>query len=188
MRVVAAIAGCLLIVLVLLDVFNTIVLTRRTRYSFRVARILYPLCWALCVAIGRRIQRSQTRESFLSIFGPLSFLLVLGLWAAGLATGFGLAQWAAGLQTANARPTMAHDLYTSATTLFTVETGAPQNDLSKWITVLEAGLGFSLLGLVISYLPVFYQAFYTTQTCCLGKYIQAVYNPPCFGFATFNRK
>jgi hypothetical protein len=54
---------------------------------------------------------------------------------------------------------MRGDIYASSTTLFTLETGSPQNTWSKFITSSEGAIGFTLLGLVIAYLPVFYGAF-----------------------------
>jgi hypothetical protein len=46
--VIAALAilvGCGLAALVLVDAFNTIVLARRTRHVFRIARLYYRLTW-----------------------------------------------------------------------------------------------------------------------------------------------
>ncbi len=52
-------------------------------------------------------------------------------------------------------------LYLSGTTLFTLGMGdvVPASPMARFITVLEAGIGFGFLALVIGYLPVLYQAF-----------------------------
>lgn len=52
-----------------------------------------------------------------------------------------------------------NDLYESASSFLTVGAGQTTQRFVRWINVVEAGLGFSFLGLVISYLPVFYQSF-----------------------------
>jgi hypothetical protein len=153
------IGAFLLIAVVLVDAFNTVILVRRTRRPLQFTRVLYRLTWPPFAAVGRRIQSSEAREGFLSIFGPLSLAVILAVWAAGLVLGFGLLQWAAGLQSGKVPPGFANDLYISATTLFTMDSGDPRNTLSKWLTAVEAGLGFSLLGLLLGYLPVLYQAF-----------------------------
>jgi hypothetical protein len=70
-----------------------------------------------------------------------------------------MVEWAAGLQWNGTRANLFFDLYFSAATLFTLAPGEPWNVGSKYITVLEAGIGFSMLGLVIAYLPVLYQSF-----------------------------
>jgi hypothetical protein len=52
-------------------------------------------------------------------------------------------------------------LYFSGTTLFTLGLGdvAPASPMGRFVTVLEGGIGFGFLALVIGYLPVLYQSF-----------------------------
>src|SRR6267154_23817 len=82
--------GLLLIVVVLWDVFETIVLPRRVTRRFRLTRAFYRLVWLPWSAIALRLKKSKQREIFLSIFGPLSLLVLLVLWAATLVFGFAL--------------------------------------------------------------------------------------------------
>src|ERR1700733_4123619 len=159
MHVVAAIVGCCLLALVLVDTFNTLVLARRTEHVFRIARAYYWLTWNPFAAIARRIQSSRGREGFLSVYGPLSLLALFALWAAGLVAAFGLIQWAVGMRPGTLPGTLSNDVYLSAATLFTLSTGDPINAGSKAIAVIEGGLGLGFLGLVIGYLPVLYQSF-----------------------------
>ncbi len=58
-------------------------------------------------------------------------------------------------------PHFLDDLYLSGTTFFTLGLGdvVPRVAIAKFITVLEAGLGFAFLAIIIGYLPVIYQAF-----------------------------
>jgi len=53
------------------------------------------------------------------------------------------------------------DLYLSGTTFFTLGLGdvIPRTPFSRALTVIEAGMGFGFLALVIGYLPVLYQSF-----------------------------
>jgi hypothetical protein len=159
MHVFAAIAGCCLLALVLVDAFNTLVLARRTEHVFRITRLYYWLTWSPFAGVARRIRSSRGREGFLSVYGPLSLLMLFALWAAGLFVAFGLLQWAIGMRPGSLPGTFANDLYLSASTLFTLSTGDPVNPGSKAVTVLEGGLGLAFLGLVIGYLPVLYQSF-----------------------------
>jgi hypothetical protein len=76
-----------------------------------------------------------------------------------LTIAFALLHWAAGLRPTSLPASFGNDLYISATTLFTLAHGDPQNAVSKWIVSVEAGLGLAFLGLVVGYLPVLYQAF-----------------------------
>jgi hypothetical protein len=159
MPVLAAILGCGLVLIVLIDAFNTIMLARRAEHVFRIARIFYRMTWSPFAAIGRRMKSGRWREEFLSVYGPLSLLALFGFWACGLVTGFGLLQWAIGMAPGAYKGSLATDLYLSAAALFTMTTGDPKNPASRVVAVAEGGLGTGFLGLVIGYLPVLYQSF-----------------------------
>lgn len=159
MEIPAAIGGLILLAIVLVDAFNTIVLARRTEHIFRLARGYYEGSWAPWVVVARRIQSSRNREAFLGVFGPLSLLMLVAIWAVALIVAFGLLQWAAHMRPTTLRPTLANDFYLSAATLFTLTSGDPVNPASKILSVMEGGIGLGFLGLVVGYLPVFYQSF-----------------------------
>jgi hypothetical protein len=95
------------------------------------------------------------QENILWLYGPLSVLMLLGVWAAGLLVGFAL------VRNAVTGESFAHSLFLSATTFFTVGIAGsgPTSPLESILTVVEGGSGFSFLGLVISYLPTFYNGF-----------------------------
>jgi hypothetical protein len=141
------------------DAFNTLVLARRTRHVFRIARLYYQITWNPFAALARKIESPLRRESFLGIFGPMSLLLLIGLWGLGLVLSFGLLQWSVRMQSSGLAPTFAHNLYLSARTLVTLNDGDPRNTASQFLSVCEGGLGLTFLGLVVGYLPVLYRSF-----------------------------
>lgn len=156
MTVLVAIVGLLLIVGVLRDAFETIVLPRRVS-GVRISKVFYRLTWRPVAAIARRMPPSDRRETFLSYYGPLSLLILLVLWGVVLISGFALVLWAA-----NYGPLNAFDnLYVSATNFTTLGLGdfTPHTDLARFVTVVEAAVGFGFLAIVISYLPILYQSF-----------------------------
>jgi hypothetical protein len=158
MRILASIFGLALIGVLLVDVFKAVVLARRAREEFRITYVFYRATWPVFANIGRRIRSGQRREQFLGIYGPLSLMLLFAFWAVGFVLGFSLLRWA--VTGGDARlDEFANDLYLSASSFLTVGAGEAPKDISRWINVVEAGLGFSFLGLVIGYLPVFYQSF-----------------------------
>jgi hypothetical protein len=148
---------------VLWDAFEAIVLPRRVTRRWRLARLFYRLTWSLWAAVARRIGSRARRESFLGVFGPLSLLFLLALWAASLVLGFGALQWSLGttLHTLDAPASFGTYLYLSGTTFFTLGLGdvAPRGPLARSLTVVESGVGFGFLALVIGYFPVLYNAF-----------------------------
>jgi len=162
MHLTAALVGLVMVFVVLRDAFETIVLPRRVAGRLRVSKIFYQVTWKPWAAIGRRMPPSERRESYLSTYGPISLLILIGLWVIILIVGFALLLWAAGFNFQS--PITA--LYVSGWTFTTLGIGdfAPKTDLARLITVAEAGLGFGFLAIVISYLPVLYQGFSRRET------------------------
>lgn len=163
MKLFAVILGVLLILVVLWETFETIVLPRRVTRQFRLTRLFYRSTWRPWAALAAMRGSKKKRDSLLSYYGPLSLLLLLALWALALVLGFGLLHY--GLHDKLAGALFPSDfgnaIYLSGTTLFTLGLGdiQPASALGRFITVLEAGIGFGFLALVIGYLPVLYQAF-----------------------------
>jgi hypothetical protein len=163
MKFFAVILGVVLILMVLWETFETIVLPRRVTRQFRLTRLFYRSTWRPWTWLAARRGSRKKHDSLLSYYGPLSLLLLLALWAVTLVVGFGLLHY--GLHDRLSGALFASDfgnaLYLSGTTLFTLGLGdvLPASSLGRFITVLEAGMGFGYLALVIGYLPVLYQAF-----------------------------
>jgi hypothetical protein len=152
-------AGLFLILLVLQDVFEVLLLPRRVRRRWRLAGILFQATWILWRAPVPWLRRRH-RPAFLSIYGPLSVVVLYLAWASALIAGYGLCQWGLNAQLA-VRPSLLSDLYLSGSTFFTLGFGdvVPHTRAGKLLAVLEAGSGFGLIAAVIGYLPVLYQLF-----------------------------
>src|SRR5947209_17019248 len=153
----------LLIAVILWDAFETIILSRRVSRKFRLTRAFYRLLWTPWRAAARRVPAGNRRENVLMVFGPLSLILLLVTWAVGLVFSFGLLHWSLGSQLSGplGLTGFREDLYMSGTTFFTLGLGdvTPRTPLARGLTVLESGMGFAFLALVIGYLPMISQAF-----------------------------
>src|SRR2546425_788720 len=166
MRLLGGVLGAMLLATVLWDAFETIILPRRVSGRIRLTRLFYRSTWIPWRAAARALS-GRKRDVFLSIFGPLSLILLLALWAVGSVFSFGLLQWAAGSAMrvvgdgGGGAPGFWSDVYMSGTTFFTLGLGdvVPRTALAKTLTVIEAGTGFAFLAAVIGYFPVIYQAF-----------------------------
>src|SRR6267143_284054 len=163
MMILSAIAGIFLILLILLDAFETVVLPRSILRQFRLTTWFYRYTWRPWSRITSHIKSPSRRENFLGYFGPLSLILLLMFWAFGLILGFALLQHGIGehVHLGNERVTFWTVLYMSGETFFTLGLGdvAPISSLSRALTVLQSGLGFAFLGVVIGYLPTIYSSF-----------------------------
>ncbi|HTA24514.1 MAG TPA: potassium channel family protein [Terriglobales bacterium] len=163
MHVVITIIGVLVVFAVLLDAFETVVLPRRVRRQYRLTSWFYRRTWVPWRKITTHIKSPSQRENFLGYFGPLSLLVLLGLWAATLIFGFALMQYGAGehFQLSGEPITFGRLLYHSGETFFTLGYGdiVPTSPFARLLAVLEAGMGFGFLGTVVGYLPTIYAAF-----------------------------
>ena len=158
-----AIAGIVLILAIVWDAFEALVLPRTATRRLRPAKLFYQSAWPVWTAVAGVFGRGRRRENFLALFGPLAILILMACWAVMLLFGFAMVQWGFGshLSAAQGAGGFWTDLYMSGTTLFTLGIGdvTPNGPLARALTVIEAGLGFGFLALVIGYLPVLYQGF-----------------------------
>ena len=156
------ILGVALLAAILWDAFESVILPRHVRRSFRIARFFFRTAWTIWSATAAHIRAPRRREACLSYFGPLSLLLLIGFWALALVLAFAMIQWAAGSALSSGSPSAFRtDLYFSGTTFFTLGLGdiTPQSSASRFLSVIEAGTGFGFLALIIAYLPTLYGAF-----------------------------
>ena len=163
MMIFAAVLGFMMLVAVLWDAFETIILPRSVTHRFRLTQFFYRSIWRLWSAAAQWIHPDKRRETYLSIFGPLSLLMLLSAWAVGLVAAFAMIHWGLGTQlnAPDGIMTFSTYLYMSGTTFFTLGLWdvTPLAPLGRGLVVVEAGVGFGFLAVVISYLPILYQAF-----------------------------
>jgi hypothetical protein len=163
MRILAGILGLSLILITLWDAFETVILPRRVTRRIRLTSLFYSSIWVPWSGLVRHIIKQRRRDKYLGLFGPLSLLILLAIWAVGLIVGYALLFWAAGahLSVSGESVNFLTYLYLSGTTFFTLGYGdiTPAFPLGRTLAVVEAANGFALLAVVISYLPILYQAF-----------------------------
>jgi hypothetical protein len=162
-HIVGVVFGFIVIWSVLLDAFETVVLPRRVTRHFRLTAWFYRQTWIPWRNMARRIKTTSRQQNFLGYFGPLSLILLLGFWAMGLIFGFGLVQYGiGGHEQLNKEPlTFGRIIYHSGETFFTLGYGdiLPTSGGARALSVIEAGMGFAFLGVVIGYIPVVYASF-----------------------------
>jgi Ion channel len=162
-HIVAVIFGLVILWVVFLDAFETVVLPRRVTRHFKLTAWFYRRTWIPWKKVAHHIHTPSRQQSFLGYFGPLSLILLLGFWAATLIFGFALVQYGFGghEQLGNEPITFGRIIYQSGQTFFTLGYGdiLPTTEAARAVSVLEAGMGFAFLGLVIGYIPVVYASF-----------------------------
>jgi hypothetical protein len=161
MRWIGLAAAAALIVVVLVDAFEVVLLPRRVRHGYRLSRIFYGASWAIGRGASLVFPPGRWRHAFLSTFGPLSLFVLVVLWAAGLIVGFAGVYWALRLPVSVDNARFSAYVYFSGTSFFTLGYGdiVATSALGRALSVIEAGMGFVFLAVIVSYLPVLYQAF-----------------------------
>jgi hypothetical protein len=155
MRVLIAIAGALLVALMVSEFFVTFMLPRRVRRDPRIARGLDRLLWRSWRVLARRLQSTRA-DTFLGFFGPLALLIQLVVWALGSMIGYCLIEWAIAGGPFSTR------LLTS-TGLFFGESSSGAVGV-RVVELLEVATGIGVLFIVIGYTPAVYSAFSARET------------------------
>src|SRR6266516_6407206 len=152
-----------LILIVLWDAFEVIILPRRVTRKFRLARLFYRSTWKPWAKLSRQWAPGNRRELFLSFYGPVSLILLLGVWACGLILGFAFLHLSIRtmMKLPDGEATFFSYLYFSGSTFFTLGLGdvVPQTRLGRGLTIVEAGMVLGFFAIVIGYPLVLYLSF-----------------------------
>jgi len=148
---------------VLWDGFATIVLPRTVAPMIRTSGRFYRWTWLLWAAAGRRIRQPNLRLSFLAIYGPLSVMRLLIVWAVWIIVAFTLIFHGLGPRFLSAAGSAGIGtlLYTSGSTFLTLGLGDVNctDPIGRLFILLEAGTGYIFLALIITYMPLLDQAY-----------------------------
>ncbi len=159
----ALLTGFAMFIIVLWDAFEAIILPRRVTRKIRVTRLFYRTTWKMWKFFVHLIPTRKSRESLLGIYGPISLLALIIIWALGLVFSFALMQYGAGssIHVTDGQPNFFMDLYFSGTTFFTLGLGdvSPHSTLSRALLITEAGFGYGFLAVIVGYLPFIYTSF-----------------------------
>ncbi|MCX6381393.1 MAG: potassium channel family protein [Armatimonadetes bacterium] len=168
MNLLAVISGVLLFGVVLVDTFETMILPRTVTRRFRLTRLFYMLVGRANRFLLKLEHNPSLREAQLNAYAPLSLLGLIVLWAGMLILAFALVHWGlkVPLHGEMLRSDLGTYLYFSGVTFLTLGFGdvTATNGIGRFLAVMEAGVGFGFLAIVISYLPVLYQSFSRRET------------------------
>ena len=78
-----ALIAVAMILVVLVDAFEVVLLPRRIRHGFRLARIFFRTSWLVGRTAARFLPIGRWRTAFLSTFGPLCLFALVVVWAGG---------------------------------------------------------------------------------------------------------
>ena len=155
------VTGIAVLIVSLVDLFQTVVLPRPAVRRFGLARnVIRPLwyAWRWVALRSTRVDRSEAR---LAAFAPIALLVLFLIWALALILGYGLILY--GLRD-EFRPQLAdfpESFYVSATTLVPLAYGdyVPQIGYARLLIVFESATGVAFAALAITLLFELYGSF-----------------------------
>jgi hypothetical protein len=109
---------------ILQDAFEVMLLPRRVQRQLRLVGLFFRSTWFVWSSMAIHLPNGSRREHILSLYGPLSIVLLFVTWSMSLIGSFGVLEWA--LQTAagvHPPPTLGEELYMSGVTFFTLGYG-----------------------------------------------------------------
>jgi hypothetical protein len=166
-------AGFLLLVLLVADVHSTVFIPRGR--AGLLSKRLYRVSWRLWKQLGDRLEGTR-RRAFLSWLGPALVPLTVTVWGVLLVLAFALmyAPWVGEFEISppesGPMPSWALAIYYSGYSAVTLGVGdvTPHGTMPRLMAVAEAGLGFALFTVAVTYLLSVYTARNDSTTLALA--------------------
>src|SRR3989454_5640774 len=159
-------AGLVLLLLILHDLFQAVVLPRPSVYRLPlVSQLLVRQFWKIWRWVGSFRRSTAKREHFLGTFGPAALLMLLGFWSLSVMAGYALIFDGLHDQIDPHPNGFWTSLYYSAGTLLPLSYGdiLPAGGAARLATIAESATGVIMIALVISLLFSLYQSFQSRE-------------------------
>ena len=154
-------AGVAIVLIVLRDVFQSVVTPRPVGGRWRLSRFLPLGLWRPWRWAALRLPTVRAREGVLGSFGPMAVLIALVTWVALLVIGYGLLLDSMRDQIRPRPPGLGSSLYFAGTSLLTlgfgdfVATGGP----TRFVALVAGATGLGVFAVVITFLFSLFAAF-----------------------------
>jgi hypothetical protein len=161
MRWVEAVVGLALVLIVIYDIFQSVVLPRPAINRFVLVRYLFRAFWRTWRWVGSRMSRLPRREAWLASFAPIGVGLNFLVWGLALVLGYGLIVDGLRSEMRPPPPDFGTSLYFSATTFVPLSYGdiVPIGVIARLATVAESVTGIVVAALAITLLFSLYESF-----------------------------
>jgi hypothetical protein len=155
-RIVALVAGIVIVALTVWSVFSALVVPRVT--SSRLIRGLARMFGGAGRRIAPRLPTYELRDRILSYVGPAAMVLLFVLWLTLLVLGFSLIiWWDSGVD-------FASSLGVAGSSVFTLGIATAHGPGPRVLEIVGAGIGLLVIALEIAYLPALYAQFSSRET------------------------
>jgi hypothetical protein len=160
-RALEGLAGAVIVLVVLRDVFQTVVTPRPVSGRWRLSRIAPLGLWRPWRWAALRLPSVRAREGALGSFGPLAVLISLVTWVLLLVLGYGLLLDSMRDQVRPRPPDFGSSLYFSATSLLTIGFGdfVATAGPTRVVALAAGATGLGVFAVVITFLFSLFAAF-----------------------------
>ncbi|GJG84978.1 hypothetical protein tb265_01590 [Gemmatimonadetes bacterium T265] len=170
-RIVVAVAGLLLVAAILRSAVRTFVLPRSARDP--VARVVFQIVRVIFDVRLRWTREFAQRDRVMALFAPVATLSLVVAWGMLIGVGYAGVFWALGMSIGRA-------FVESGSSLLTLGFEKPDGWGAILAAFTEAGIGLTLVALLVSYLPAMYSAFSRREAAVTLLEIRAG-SPPSAG-------
>ncbi len=161
MDVLIFVAGVVVLLLVLADVFETVVVPRPSPGFHRLSRYLVRWTWRAWRWFGARTRTGLRRDELYGLYAPGAVVLLLITWMALLVLGYGLLFYALRIELTPAPDNLGSSLYFAGTSILTLGFGdvVAGGSLARAVSLVGAASGLGLVALVITFLFSLYASY-----------------------------
>ena len=147
-------AGLVLLVLVVWDIFETIVVPRPTPSRLRLTRHVVPATWRAWRGLAIRTRTGLGRDALLGLFAPGAAILLLAFWLAALVVAYGLILFALRGELRPSPTNLVEALYFAGTSVLTLGFGdfVADGGAARLVVLTAAASGLGVVALVITFL------------------------------------
>jgi Ion channel len=161
------VAGALLVLLVLNDVFQSVIVPRAVGKRLRISFVIFRGLWALWPLLAWRAYGNddEKREDFLALYAPLALVLLLLAWTGCAILGFATMAWGWRGDFTPALRSYGEALYFAGTSLTTLGFGDIVGRTSgpRFLAVSAAITGLAILSITTTYFFSLFGAFQTRE-------------------------
>lgn len=162
METIEFVAGVLVVLIILVDVFQSVVLPRPIVGSrVGIARALVYVTWRAWRRFCESISSPMVRERRLGLYAPAVLIMLLALWVALLTFGYGLVLYALRDQLQPAPQSVWEAIYFAGTSLLTIGFGdiVAKSPVARAVAVIAGGTGLVIVALAITFVFSLYAFF-----------------------------
>lgn len=151
--------GAVLVLLVVWDLFQTIVVPRPSPGWFRISRYLVRGSWQVTRVVGRG--SGGVHETLLGLFAPFATLALLVVWLGTLILGYGLILFALRDQLTPSPHDLGTTVYFAAGSVLTLGSAEilAAGPMARVVVVIAAATGLGVVALVVTFLFSLYGSY-----------------------------